>query len=198
MRLVMQDERRRYFRIEDIVVLTVTPIQKHELDKRLEQFWTHPHEYSISNEYNLQLEQQVVDFHAIKAKMPELARYLSVQQKQIDLLNQKLSSTEEVSSHPPKQVNLSAQGILFNTNDKLNADDIVDLHLELGPGGHKMSIFARVIDIRNNTSDDQDAYQVSFDFEHIHDVDREALVKHIHSFQLRENTKNKRLDIPEA
>ena len=192
----MPDERRRYFRIEDVVILKATPIDKDELDKHLDQFWAHPHQFSISNEYHLQMEQQIADFHAIKANMPELARYLSVQQKQIDLLSQKLLPVEKPSTEQKQQVNLSAQGILFSTDEKMHANDVVDLHLELISTGHKMSILARVIAVKDGTGDDQDQYHVSLDFEHIHDVDREALAKHIHNIQLREIANSKQPDYP--
>ena len=75
----MTSERRRFFRIDDEVMLGYEVIEQAGVDARLDDFWQNEHAFSIRNNYNFQIEQQIADFSKIEKKMPELARYLSVQ-----------------------------------------------------------------------------------------------------------------------
>jgi hypothetical protein len=84
----MTDERRRYYRIDDEVMLALTPVEDNEIDSRLEDFWSNEHAFSIRNEYYYQITQHIADRHKIETRMPELARYLSVLEKQIDRLTE--------------------------------------------------------------------------------------------------------------
>jgi len=91
----MSKERRRFFRIEDIVGLNSQVIEKKELEQRLESFWNDQHQFSLRNEFNYKLEQHQVDLQHINNKMPELGRYLSVLQEQLDLLTENFLSNDE-------------------------------------------------------------------------------------------------------
>ncbi len=180
----MSDERRRFFRIEDIVGLKSQVIEKQQLEQRLESFWNDQHQFSLRNEFNYKLEQHQADLQQIKNKMPELGRYLSVLQEQLDLLTDKILSNDDSYITRETQVNISAQGISFRSDIKVNIDDIIELNLLLLPSQQKILVLAKVIDCQP----DQEAsggYTISLDFEHIHEADRELLVKHVHGKQLR-------------
>ena len=180
----MSDERRRFFRIEDIVGLKTQVIQKQELEQRLESFLNDQHQFSIRNEFNYKLEQHQADLQHIKTKMPELGRYLSVLQEQLDLLTDKILTGDDSFTTTEAAVNLSAQGISFISDEQVNHGDIVELNLLLLPSQQKIVVFAKVIEcIQNKKTPGQ--YNISLDFEHIHEADRELLVKHVHGKQLR-------------
>ena len=57
----MADERRRYYRIEDEVLLSMQLIEQTDIDDRLEDFWANEHAFSIRNNYNFQIEQHISD-----------------------------------------------------------------------------------------------------------------------------------------
>ena len=124
----MTEERRRYFRINDRVELQATPVSLDEIESRLDNFWNNHHQFSIRNEYNHQLEEHLADFRAIESKMPELARYLSVLQKQLEILTEKLIPEQSQISATEQAVNLSAQGISYFSNDKLKPGDLLELN----------------------------------------------------------------------
>ncbi len=181
----MSDERRRFFRIEDIVGLKTQVIEKQDLDKKIDKFWNDQHEFSIRNEFNYKLDQHRADLQHIKNKMPELGRYLSVLQEQIDILTSKLLSNEDDDfTTREAKVNISAQGISFSSDEPVNIGDIVELNLLLLPSQQRIVVFAKVI---NCKPDDEKPgyYNISLDFEHIHEADQELLVKHVHGKQLR-------------
>ncbi len=53
----MTQERRRFFRIEDIVSLKAEVIDEQQVPEKLEKFWNEPHQASMRNEFNFKLEQ---------------------------------------------------------------------------------------------------------------------------------------------
>ena len=180
----MSKERRRFFRIEDIVGLKTEAIDKQQIDKKLDSFWHDRHEFSIRNEFNYKLDQHQADLAQIKSKMPELGRYLTVLQEQLDQLTDQIINKDDTFTAKEKQVNISAQGISFISSEKLNSGDIIELHLQLFPSHHKIVVFSKVIDCKKDNKE-PDRFHIALDFEHIHEADRELLIKHIHGKQLR-------------
>lgn len=180
----MSQERRRFFRIEDIVGLRAEVIDQQQLTDKLERFWNDQHQFSIRNEFNYKLEQHQGDLKQIKQNMPELGRYLTILQEQLDILTDKLLQDEDKFTELEKTVNISAQGISFYSEEQVIKGDIVELHIKLYPGRQKIIIFSKVIDCQQ-VNDKQGEYRVSLDFAHIHEADRELLVKHVHGKQLR-------------
>lgn len=180
----MSDERRRFFRIEDIVGLKTAVVEKQQLDEKIDRFWKDQHQFSIRNEFNYQLEQHKADLQHIKTKMPELARYLSVMQQQLDLLTDKMISGDDSFTNSTVAVNISAQGISFTSDEPVNAGEIIELNLLLLPDQQKIVTFAKVINCHKDDNN-PGKFIISCDFEHIHDADQELLVKHVHSKQLR-------------
>jgi hypothetical protein len=180
----MSEERRRFFRIEDIIHLKTEKVEERDLDERLEDFRNNQHRYSALNEFNYQLEQHQADLKHIKERLPEVGRYLEVLQKQLDLLTERVLVDDDDFVDRKVEASLSAQGIAFFADESANKGDIVELHLKLMPEKHKLVIFSRVVDCQE-TDDSNGRFRIALDFEHIHDADRELLVKHVHGKQLR-------------
>jgi c-di-GMP-binding flagellar brake protein YcgR len=181
----MSQERRRFFRIDDTVGIQSTAVEKQHLNSRLDSFWNDQHKFSIRNEFNFKLEQHQADLNQIKGKMPELGRYLSVLQEQIDLLTDRIIHADDSFVAEEKDVNISAQGIAFYSDERVTAGDIIELHLKLLPGQQEIVTFARVINCISVRSAEKNKFRISLDFEHIHEADRELLVKHVHGKQLK-------------
>ena len=181
----MTKERRRYYRIEDEISLALQPIDKTGLDERLEDFWSNQHAFSIRNNYNFQIEQHIADRHKIETRMPELARYLSVLENQIADITDKFIVDEDEQAMTLKSVNLSAQGIAYSDDQPPPTDELVELKIKLLPSGLRLIIIARVVLVETGDSaQDQGKHRISLDFEHLHEADREILIKHVHSKQL--------------
>ena len=180
----MNKERRRFFRIEDTVGIKIEVIPPQEVESKLEQFWDDRHQFSLRNEFNFELEQHQADLRHIKNSMPEVARYLEVLQKQLDLITTKVLNGEDEFVNEEKRVNLSAQGISFYCEEVMHIGEMVKTNLKLLPGNYKVVILSRVIQCDKNKGD-QGEYKVALDFEHIHEADREIMVKHVHEKQLR-------------
>ena len=179
----MKTERRRYYRIEDRVALSFEPIVQN-IKTRLLDFWENEHAFSIRNNYNFQIEQHLADFNMIAKRMPELARYLRVMEAQIDRITDSFIDDEFDRSLVTKESNLSAQGIAFHDDLSVEPDSLVELHLKLLPSGFRIVIIARVVKIDPDSGHDEGANKISLDFAHLHEADREILIKHIHGRQM--------------
>lgn len=181
----MHNERRRFFRIEDTVKFKLNPIAADAQAQKIDSFRSDHHEFSIRNEFNYKLEQHAADLLHIRKKNPELGRYLGVLQEQIDLLTEKLINVDDDFAPEEQFVSLSAQGISLQYGEALQPDQLLELNLKLMPGQLKIVILARVMECEPKQGE-SNAFEVSLDFEHIHDADREILVKHVHGKQLSE------------
>jgi hypothetical protein len=180
----MANERRRYYRIEDEVLLVLQLIEPADIDDRLEDFWANEHAFSIRNNYNFQIEQHIADRHKIENQMPELARYLGVLEKQIDRITDRLIGDEHDDQMVRKKANLSAQGISFIEAEAPGQGDLVELKLKLLPSGLRLVIIARIVLVEPDSAGAQDKTRISLDFENLHEADREILIKHIHGKQI--------------
>lgn len=180
----MGKERRRFFRIEDIIGIKTEVIQHNEIEHRVKKFWDDQHQFSLRNEFNYELDQHQADLKHIKNKMPEVGRYLDLLQKQLDMLTEKVLQDSDDFTDEEKQVNLSAQGISFVTDEVVHEGNIIEMNLKLLPGRQKIVLFSKVINC-HKIDNEEGQYKVALDFEHIHDADREILVKHVHGKQLR-------------
>lgn len=181
----MDRERRRYFRITDEVGIESKPIEEEQTQQHLQDFWASPHEHSLRNEFNYQIQQRKSDLSVIQRKYPEIGRYLEVLQQQMDRLSEKVLAISGESRVEPQQASLSASGIRFYADEKVDRGDMVELKLTLFPDLQKLVIFAKVIDCAKNNDNFPGLYTISLDFEHIHEADREILIRHIHGKQLR-------------
>ena len=126
----MSNERRRYFRIEDTVSFTVSTVDPDELQTRIDNFWDVQPVCAVRNQLDRQLEQQLADFKVIEEKMPELARYLTVLQAQIENITTKLLP-EQTSAYGMQKVNISGQGMSYISVLKLTSGGLFKLCLVL-------------------------------------------------------------------
>ena len=181
----MSKERRRFFRVNDVVNLRFQKIADEELETRKRNFWKKDSEWDARHQFNRKIQEHMADFKIIQRDMPAVARYINMLQEQIYLLNNKLANTEDWPDGHRKEVSISAQGIAFDTDQAFEPDESLDLEIQILPNGQTIAIIARVISCIASSSVTEDQFYVSLDFENIHDTDQDILVKHNHSLQLK-------------
>ena len=179
----MEAERRRYYRIWENVALSCDSLGP-DSESRLSDFWNNEHAFSIRNNYNFQIEQHLADFNKIENRMPELARYLRVLEDQIDRITNTLIEDEFDQSLDEKETSLSAQGIAFHDTLLPEPDSLVEVNLKLLPSGFRLVIIARVVKVDTGMDHKDGPNKISLDFAHLHEADREILIKHIHTKQM--------------
>ncbi|OUR69991.1 hypothetical protein A9Q73_01070 [Bermanella sp. 47_1433_sub80_T6] len=178
-------ERRRYFRINDEVAMSFSLIEGEVTADLLTN-----DTLALNQEFHISLEVQIRQaMLELRAKDPKLAVIL-------DLLNQKMNllrTGEHLFESSPllKPANISACGISFTWHEKLAINQLVMLSLYLQPKHDLVRTQAHVAAVNINPdslSNQAEPYIIHLDFDSIHDAYQELLIQHIvqrQGYQLR-------------
>ena len=179
------EERRRYFRINDEVAMSFSLLEENfNGDVRAQDTLALNQEFHISLE--VQIRQAMME---LRAKDPKLALIL-------DLLNQKMNllrTGEHLFESSPtlKPANISACGISFSWHESLAINQMVMLSLYLQPKHDLIRTQAHVAAVHKNPdfhSNQTEPYIIHLDFDSIHEAYQELLIQHIvqrQGYQLR-------------
>ncbi|MFT4650065.1 MAG: preprotein translocase subunit SecD [Polaribacter sp.] len=181
----MSDERRRYFRIKDTANITVSLIDPSQLQTKIDDFWNEQQTHvaqAVPHQLNQQLEQHLSDFKVIEKQMPELARYLTVLQAQVDSLGAEASPEQTPIAKDRHEISLSGQSVAYTSEQKLTTDDTVELYLKLSTTGQTIKILAQVVKVEPISG----KFRIVLDFTHIYESDQALLFKHIHVEQWKD------------
>ncbi|MEY8248097.1 MAG: PilZ domain-containing protein [Bermanella sp.] len=171
-----EQERRRYFRINDEVAMSFSLIDGNDNgDVSVHDTLALNQEFHISLE--VQIRQAMLE---LRAKDPKLAVML-------DLLNQKMNllrNGEHLFESSPslKAANISACGISFSWHEKLAINQMVMLSLYLQPKHDLVRTQAHVAAVNSNPDSldrQTEPYIIHLDFDSIHDAYQELLIQHI-------------------
>ena len=173
------NERRRFFRIDDEIGLEYYLVSEDEysnapeLLSQLKQsaFSLSAEFFTLNNEHNTTL-------NSIRNTHPEIAEYLEIINKKIDSISTHFLEDEiDDLDENIHTVNLSASGIAFKCNEKINDAQAVKLRLILLPEKIGITVYGRAQD--NLRSEEQKKEGViCIDFEHILYDDQELMIKH--------------------
>jgi len=174
-----ENERRRYFRVTDLVGLTCRFLTEGERDLAVES------KPSSLKSLLGQIEDKInSNLARIQNTQPEVHQVL-------DLLNQKINlafghgilTNEELSGEDATkacQVNLSACGIAFPSSEPAALNQYIAIELILYPTNSRLELLLAVISCDDFDDDDnQNSYLVRANFVNISDVDQEVLVQHV-------------------
>ncbi len=183
----MKDERRRYFRIEDEVILASHKMTEQEKLKGLERFKKGEVHYPDTVGLFLSMEADLIDaLQSISAKQPELAEVLELINRKINLVARKMAVSDSMHTlldESPQAVSLSASGISFESMIQHKQGDEIQLEMVLLPEKVYIFCFGVVVDcapqIQTDDTPVMGAYRVNVDFSTIRDDDTERLVQHI-------------------
>lgn len=176
-------ERREYFRINDLVRISLQKIDNNDAIDKLRQ--SHSSFILGSAISAVEIENQTL-FNSIKRNNPDIALYLEAINKKIELIsNHLLESSSDHVNQKEMEINLSASGLAIETNDTYSEGEIVAINLLLLPerkGIICTGLIKRILN-QNNTK------ILCIDFDDIIESDRELIIKHTISKQLEQARK---------
>jgi hypothetical protein len=174
-----ENERRRYFRVTDLVGLRYRFLSDGETDLAVQAQPT-----SLKSLLS-QIEHQIAtDLTVIKNTHPEIHDLLDLFNQKINLaFGHGLASGDEddlEQSTSACQVNLSACGIAFPSDQSAVLNQHVHLELTLYPSNTRLQLLAAVIasDALDESIDGR-SYIVRADFVNVSEMDQEVLVQHV-------------------
>ena len=169
-------ERRDFFRIDDKIFLEFKVIS-------IDEYNTAPTLLENLNNSSFSLSADFAtlnnNIHPVLNNItqihPDIAQYLQFLNQKIDSLSHQLL-LKETSFDETKTINanLSASGIMFETEKELNEEQRLRLELVLLPEKIGILIFGKIISVKEIKT----VKQVSVDFEHIRFEDQELMIKH--------------------
>lgn len=180
-----KNERRRYFRVSDLIGLHYRFLTEGELDLAVKQ-------QPISLKGVLgQIESEIArNLIEIRNTQPEIHQLLDLMNQKINLaFGHGLSEGEGGSEQSIKasQVSLSACGIAFSCNESAALNQHLSLELTLFPKNSRLQLLAAVISCDQFEDEThQDEYLIRADFVNTPDVDQEVLVQHVITRQVQQ------------
>jgi len=172
-------EKRRYFRIADTIGLSFKQARPVKPD------------LSLSTSV-VEMEQRLASLDAeinsivnrIWSSNPELSEALGLLNRKIDLLTgnkvaNKVAEQEQYDHHFEQiEVSLSASGVAFDSEVKLDIGDRLDLMLVLKPSNMRLQSKGTVVNVAEKKPGELNPYVASIDFDLV-PQDEERLIQHI-------------------
>lgn len=187
-----QQERRRYFRIEDTVNLFYKRV-----DEKKVAALSHVSNDVLSNcSLAAALEAMSQEARIIASRLeknePELFEYLKIMDTKINLLAQAVTMQgNEFGEHDSRNVNISASGIAFETDEKLHPGQFLEIRMMLTSCMAVIIAYGKVIYCKQNEAGGDFPYFVGVDYINMQDDDRELLIKHVVKKQMQQIRESK-------
>jgi c-di-GMP-binding flagellar brake protein YcgR len=171
------NERRRYFRVTDLVGLRYQPLSE---DQQALAIQARP---GSLKELLKAIDNQILASLAIvQGAHPEVYRALELLNQKINIaLNaEQLLDNESLDHSALVSVNLSACGIAFSAELSANLNQYLAIELTLYPNNIRMNLMAAVIGCEAYQEEDgKRRYLIRADFIDISDASQEVLVQHV-------------------
>jgi hypothetical protein len=179
-------ERRRSFRVNDHIGLTLMVIPEDQVDTLVTSFELWRAEHGLINQFLHQRTQLLPVITAIQNAQPDIAAYLRHLESKIDTLAGLIQAKDQgLPRSPTHSVNLSANGIRFYHDESIEEGSAVQIQLVLHPGLAIIPTIGKVISCHQDPIDDKNQYQMTVDFIMMDDDDRDLLSTHNITAQMK-------------
>jgi len=188
-----ENERRRYFRIEDEIVLFFSEIAPDEIpdDRSPRDFPLDS--FALSASLDLLTQESRKLLRKIERDSPEIGNFLKVLERKIDLVARAFLSFEaNLSEQPAQRVSLSASGLSFDGDKPYAPGKVLEIRMVLQPDWIGLIAYGRIVYCKQNAPGSELPYRISVDFVGLRDCDRELLIRHVVKRQLQQ-IRNKKL-----
>lgn len=172
-----QSERRRYFRVTDLIGLRYQLLSE---DQQALAVQSKPGSLKdLLKEIDSQL---MASMAIIQSNHSEVARALDLLNQKINLAlnSEQLIDNEALEHNALVSVNLSACGLAFSADHSINLNQYLALELTLYPNNIRLNLMAAVIGCdQYQEEDDKTRYLIRANFIDISDASQEVLVQHV-------------------
>lgn len=177
----MMEDRRRFFRLDDEVVLDFQTISREEVTAWKESHQQHKDELS-------QLEQDIgTHISQLRAQNPTIGKLLELFNQKINLLGTNYTghNKREISATEARtRINLSACGMAFYTMEEVELEDHLLLHMQLKPSNTELSLTGTIVSMEKAKSAGEPNL-VRIDFSNLKEAEQEVLIQHLFQLQNR-------------
>ena len=176
------NDRRRYFRINDKVSLKYRVVQNVDIETEIKR-----NEHEQNNLANLKKAFNCIEAK-IMSRMDKVVEVSPLVAEVLELYDKKLSLMESMIMHSDdrdnsitetQNVNLSASGMSFESNTPINEGVSLKMELVLFPEYQFIPVYARVVDCRKKMDDNLYRFNIAVDFVGICESDQEIIMQHV-------------------
>jgi len=178
-----EQERRRFFRIDDELALSYRLVSDDETNitgglKDAESTLV-----SLASELEKMNEVSRIHLRQVEKESPEAARYFSFIEEKINLLaHHMIRESDELFVKTARPVNLSGSGVSFTADSELLVNSCVEVKFILRPSLANITSLANVISCRP----DGEKFTIAVEFSQLSDSDRDLLVRHVVKKQMND------------
>ncbi|CAN7614991.1 MULTISPECIES: PilZ domain-containing protein [Pseudomonas] len=176
-----EEDRREYYRIEDMIALEIRPLSALEAAGQ-EVLQDASPLFNLLSELHLSEFESQHLLRQISERDRNLAAFLKSQNKRIDLLSQVIAITVLGQIGEPQPVIISEGGIDFQHPTPIAADARLSIKLVLMPQALGLLLRARV----THCDRKGEGFDVGTEFEHLTDAQRQLLARYILQRQAQE------------
>ena len=182
------NERRAFFRINDLVYIDVTELDHDEISQVAGAIESPPATDNIGQEKRQLSTIQASLTHLIEQinhSDRQVARALRLLDDKITIISHMVQRQQNISdSRNMIESNLSGGGIAFMTDQQYDHKATLELRIELQPSGTIIHTIANVVACEKHYDASQDnPYHLRLVFTHMNEYDRNFLIKHVLSRQ---------------
>ncbi len=175
-------ERREFFRIDDEVLLKVSPITEADVEAIAARINDRmPDRFTVAANFAVSSRQMSRVLHGFSSDTPEIGRYLKMVDQKLNHLA-RLFVLEEAARGDflPLHVNLSAGGLVFPSPIEHVPGTLLEMSMVLHPSTTGILSMSRVVYCeRQVESAGAYPWQIAVEYSHIREADRDLLVSHI-------------------
>ena len=175
-------ERRRYFRIKDEIVLFYKRLDNGEIpaDRSFKEQAVDP--FSLTAALSHLTEDTRVQLKLLEKNYPDVSAYLKILDRKINLIAQSvLLNDSAMEGQASKEVDLSASGLAFASENHIDVGSILELKMILPPSLVAVISYGKVVhcEFKADGDDVESGYTIGVDFLNLGEHDRELLIRHI-------------------
>ena len=195
----MDDDRRRFFRINDKISLKYRVVQGVDIETEIVRTQHEKNNIAeLKSAFNCIESKIMGKMNRIEEVSPLVAEILGLFDKKLSLIQSMImhNDDQDNSVTETQTVNLSASGISFESNTPINEGVTLKMELVLFPEYHFIPVYARVVDCRKKMDDNLYRFNVAVDFVGICESDQETIMQHVLSRQAAtlKQERNKKLE----
>lgn len=186
-------ERRRFFRIDDTVNLFYKIV-----DEETVTALSYVSDDVLSNSSlaaildALSQEARIIGFR-LEKKEPEIFEYLKLMDAKINMVAQAvMMEGSKFGEHDSQDVNISASGLAFHTDEELNAGQFLEIKMMLTSCMAVIVVYAKVVYCLYDEDNEEFPYHIGVDYINMKEEDRELLIKHVVKKQMQQIRESKK------
>lgn len=186
-------ERRRFFRLDDQVVLDFKPLSA-------EQYKTWQKQNKVGKKNRDLLDKEIGNLmHRVKSQNPDLGRLLELFNQKINQISSQAANSAGIDmphiSDPEglTRINLSACGMSFQSDKPYKRGEFILLSMILKPSNTPVSLAGQVVAV-DMVEHSKKPYKVRLNFPDIQEAEQELLIQHLFQLQSKQLKREQELN----